>query len=103
MITWVRTANINDGKGRTAFAWAVKVAAYVNENVSGADVQVMRNIGGPVWQVHWVANYESLAALAEVMKQIEGDAGYLEVLAEAQDQKLFIGTSIVDNIYEAIS
>ena len=103
MITWVRTANMHDGKGQDAFAWAVKVAHYVNGKFSGANVQVVRNVGGPVWQVHWVANYESLAAFEEIMKTLEADSGYLELLGEARDQKLFISNSIVDSLYEAIS
>ena len=63
----------------------------------------MRNIGGPIWQVHWVSNYESLAAYDKIMKGIEADSGYLKLVGEARDQKLFISTSIVDNLYEAIS
>jgi hypothetical protein len=103
MITWVRTANIHDGKAQDAFAWAIKVAKYVSANFSEANVQVLRNIGGLVWQVHWVANYESLAAFEEVMKKVEADSGYVELLGEARDQNLFISSSIVDSLYEAIS
>ncbi len=103
MITWIRTANMQDGKGQDAFAWAVKVANYVNEKFSEANVQVVRNIGGPVWQVYWVANYESLATFEEVMKRVEADSGYLELLGEARDQNLFISSGTVDSLYEAIS
>jgi hypothetical protein len=99
----MRTANMHDGKGQEAFAWAVKVANYLNEKFPGANMQVVRNIGGPVWQVHWIANFESLAALEEVMKRVEADAGYLELLGEARDQKLFISSGTVDSLYEAIS
>lgn len=103
MITRVRTANMHDGKGHEAFAWAVKVATYINENFSGSNIQVMRNVGGPVWQVHWVDSHESLAAYEEVMKKVEADSGYLELLGEARDQKLFVSSSIVDSLYQAIS
>ncbi|MDA2923601.1 DUF6039 family protein [Acidobacteria bacterium AH-259-L09] len=103
MITWVRTASIQDGEMQEAFAWAVKVASYVNKNISEANVQVMRNVGGPVYQLHWVCNYESLAAFEEVMKKVEEDSGYQELLTEVRQEKAFVGTSIVDSLYETVS
>ena len=62
MITLIRTANIHDGKAGEAFAWAIKTVTYVNANVEGFKAQVLRNIGGPTFQVHFVSHYESLAA-----------------------------------------
>lgn len=102
MITMVRTADVHDGKGTAALAWAVKVAAHITENISGGNVQVVRNVGGPVWQLHWVGNYESLAAYEETMKTIEQDAGYLDLIGEAREQKLFISSSIVDRLYQSV-
>jgi hypothetical protein len=103
MITSIRTANSQDGKGQAGFAWAVKVANYINGSISGANVQVLRNIGGPTWQVHWVSNYESLAAFEGMMKRFEADEGYRKLLGEARDQQLFVASSVVDRLYEAIS
>ena len=85
-----------------AFEWAVKVANYVNDYISETNVQVVRNIGGSLFQVHWVANYESLAVFEEVMKRIEADSGYRELISEVREQQLLIGTSIVDSLYEAV-
>ncbi|RME99361.1 MAG: hypothetical protein D6768_15200 [Chloroflexi bacterium] len=62
----------------------------------------MRNVGGPVWQIHWVGNYESLAAYEETMKAIEQDAGYLDLIGEAREQNLFISSSIVDRLYQSV-
>jgi hypothetical protein len=103
MITWVRTANISDGKLQEAFSWAVKVAGYINKKFEGVNVQVVRNVGGPVFQVHWVATYKSLASFEEKWKQIDGDEGYQGLLAEIRQQAAFIGTSIVDSLYETVS
>ena len=102
MITWVRTASIHDGKVEDSFAWAVKVANYINEKFE-ATVRVGRNIGGPVYQIHWVSDYQSLAVYEDLTKKVEADAGYQELLAEARQGGLFIGTSIVDSLYEMIS
>ncbi len=103
MITQVRTASIHDGKYQDAFAWATKVAGYVNQTIPGANVQVARNIGGPLYEVHWVLRSESLAEHEQQWKRLEADAGYQRLLTEGRQQGLFIGGSIVDRLYETVS
>ena len=102
MITFVRTADMNDGKAMAGFAWAVKAANYITENL-GINVQVVRNVGGPVNQVHWIANYESLAEYEAAGKKIENDDGFQGLLAEGMEQGLFSSSSVVDGLYETIS
>jgi hypothetical protein len=101
MITVVRTANIQDGKFIDAFAWAVKATGYVREKL-GTNAQLSRNIGGPTYQVHWVSTYPSLADFEKAVKRMEADEGYKSLIEEARQQRLFIGTSIVDALYESI-
>ncbi len=103
MITWVRTASIHDGKLREAFTWAAKVASYVNQKVPGMNLQVTRNIGGPVYQVRWISSLESLAAYEKAARQIESDDGYQALLAEVRQQGALIGASVVDSLYETIA
>ena len=66
-------------------------------------MQVVRNVGGPVYQIHWVSTYDSLAAYDRTIKKIEADEDYQELLAEVREQALFIGTSVSDSLYEAVS
>lgn len=101
MITAVRAATMNDGKVQAGFAWAVKVGMYITENL-GINVQVLRNVGGPVNQVHWVSIYESLGSYDAAMKKIFGDPGFQELFAEAEQQGLFSASSVVDNLYESL-
>jgi hypothetical protein len=103
MITWVRTAGIQEGKMNEAFTWAVKVAAYLNKKFKGMDVQVMRNVGGPLYQVHWVCNYESLGAFEKRWKEVESDRGYNNLLSQIRKKGAFIGSSVVDSFYESVS
>ena len=102
MITLIRTADINDGMAQDAFAWAVQVSHYINDNVDGVEVTVMRNIGGPVYQVHWVSRYDSLAEYARLWAALEADPGYQELIEDARDVGFFVGMSIEDHIYEAV-
>jgi len=103
MITWVRTAGIQDGKLDEAFGWAVKVAGYINKKFKGANIQVVRNIGGPVYQLHWVGTYETLAAFESQWKQIEGDRGFRSLLTEIRKKRALVGPSVADSLYESIS
>ena len=103
MITWVRTANIHDGKINEAFEWAAKVASYINKKFDGANVQVLRNVGGPMYQVHWVGTHDSLAEFERQWKQIESDKGYRNLLTEIRRKGALIGTSVIDSLYESVS
>ena len=58
MITFVRRADINDGKAREAIAWALKVAAYINKTY-GTDFKL------PVYY------YTELLAVAMDLPEIE--------------------------------
>ena len=102
MIIHVRTAGIHDGKFQDALAWATKIGEYINQTIPGANVQVALNIGGPVYELHWVSRSESLAEHEQVLKRVDADAGVQRLRAEQRQQGLFIGSSIVDRLYETV-
>lgn len=101
MITFVRRADINDGKAPEAIAWALKVAAYINKTY-GTEFSVQQNIGGKVNQLHWVNMYESMDAALALGDKLSQDPGYMALLTESGDQGLFAANSVVDNFYRAI-
>ena len=100
MIYNVRSGEILDGKMAAAMEFAVKVASYVNANYPGLNVQVLRNVSGLVNQVHWVASYESLAALEEANAEINADPGYQEIVATAEG--LFAASTHVIRTYRTV-
>jgi hypothetical protein len=102
MITHVRTANIHDGKLADALAWAAKVCKYLRDH-HGTNTQLARNIGGQIFQLHWVSTYPTLADFEKTMKKVENDAGYMALIGEARQQVLFIGTSVTDALHEMIA
>jgi hypothetical protein len=101
MITFVRTADIRDGKAQPAIEWALKVAAYLNETLQ-TNVAVQRNVAGPVNQLHWFSTHDSLASVEEIGAKIQVDAGYQQLLAESNEDPLFFANSVVDNLYQSI-
>lgn len=102
MVILARTANIQDGKAGPAFEWAVKVAHHLNGKIEGLDLRVLRNISGPVYQVHWIGTYASLAEYEALMKKVVADAGYQEMLGQARQEGLYFSESIHDQLYETI-
>jgi len=103
MIIWTRTADISPGKIEQAFAWAVKVAAYGNKKYPSVHIQVLRNYTGPVYQLHWIAGHESLAAFEKWRKQLETDEGYRALLAEVREQGALKAEGLADALYEVVA
>ena len=101
MITFVRSGDMNDGKGVEAMEWAMKVAAYINDTY-GTSVSLQRNIGGKVNQVHWVNVFESMDQAMALFAQLNQDASYMQMVAESGEQGLFAANSIVDNFYISV-
>jgi hypothetical protein len=101
MITQVHTADIRDGKAMAAIEQGLKLANYLNENF-GTNVQLMGNVAGPTYQLHWFVNFESLAAFEEMNAKVNADPGYHQLLAEAYEQELWFGNSVVDNLYTSL-
>jgi hypothetical protein len=101
MITWVRTANVNNGMFQSAMEWALRASAYVNEKY-GTNVSVHMNVAGPVNQLRWVATYESLTAFDDVVMQLLTDEGYAALLAETSEASHFAAASVEDAMYRMI-
>ena len=100
MIYLMRSARAQQGRSQAALPWAFEVADYLNENYPEVTVEVWRNISGPIDQVHWVARYESLAALEETRTKLEKDDTYQKLVGGFQS--IFVLESAVDNIYATV-
>ena len=100
MVYLERSAEIVGGKGIGAMEFAVKVASYVNDNYPGLNVQVLRNVGGKIAEVHWVSSYESLAAFEEAFAKIGADPGYQEIVTTAEG--LFDHSTRVTRLYQTV-
>ena len=103
MITQVRTATVHDGKLPEAVEFGLKVVALLNDKVPELSAQLVRNVGGPLYELHWVSTTETLASYDDVSKRIEADEGYQELVAEIRQAGVFVASSLVDRLYETIS
>ena len=103
MITQVRTAAVHDGKFPEAIEFGLKVVAYINDKFPELNAQLVRNIGGPLYELHWVSTTETLASYDDLGKRLEADQGYQELVAEIRQAGVFVASSLVDHLYETIS
>ncbi len=102
MITFIRTATIQQGiKAATAFEWAVKVATHLNTQ-HGSNIQIHRAVGGNQSQVRWISTYDSLAHVDEMSDKFDADEGYAQLLDEAHETGMFVGESVTDQFLASV-
>lgn len=101
MIYRARTINLTRAKVAEAHALMVKTATFVNEQFPGVTVEVLRNIGGPLNQIHLVTCCESLATLEDYEEERQLNAGWLALIEEwrALDAEL---STAVDHLYRSL-
>jgi hypothetical protein len=99
MIYRVTSATHADGKGAEARDWLARAVAYWNEHYPEQNSQGLRNISGVENRGHWVATFESLAVMEEVIQKLRNDASYQEeLLPEAQG----LWSDVVVNLYQTV-
>ena len=102
MITFVRSAEADRSHVNEAVGWAVQVANWINGKFPDVTVNVMRNISGSVFGLHWVTNAESLGEFEQIMGQIDADPEYQNMLTEAREKGYFVQGSLQDNYYRSV-
>ena len=73
------------------------------KNSQSQTCRVVRIVGGPMYELHWVSTDESLAAYDDLNKEIQADEGYQKLLNEGREQRLVIGSSVTERLYETVS
>jgi len=84
------------GVGPEAAAWAHQIAELVSKK-TGVTTEAAARLGGPQ-DVIWVTRYESFSAFEKAQGQLQGDADYTAMLADARDRNLF-DTSTVESAF----
>jgi NIPSNAP len=76
-----RSARVMPGKNKQALAEAKRNAAFVTQNTSvAAPTEVFLEVLGNVGTVHWILQYESLAAYENSLADLRENAGWQEIL-----------------------
>jgi hypothetical protein len=76
-------------------AFATEISTYVSETL-GMPTTWGIQVGGTFMTLHWFTDYASMADLEAALVTVLADAGYLDILAKAQD--LFVEGRSEDSI-----
>jgi len=101
MITFTRTASIDNPNTEAVLDWAVRVSTYINDKL-GTDVTVHLNVTGSLRQVHWSETYESLTEFDEMFANLNTDEGYQALIAENLENGYVGATELVDHLYRSV-
>ena len=94
-IRFHRTALVAGVKGQEASAFAAEVSQYVTETLGMPTAWGMQ-VGSTFGTVHWFTDYENMTEFEAGLVKTLTDAGYIEILAKAED--LFIEGRTEDSI-----
>ena len=83
-VRFTRVAVVERGKQVEALEFAATISEYVEEQFD-TTVTWGLQIGGTVGAIHWYSDYGSLGELEEILGRTMTDAGYMKLIAEAQD------------------
>ena len=99
MITFTRTASCPADKFPALMAFAREIAGYVKSKV-GVDLKVqVPPTGGNPFRVRWVAQYDNLAALEQILQKLLSDPKYMELAGKASAQGITIPGSAFDEVW----
>ena len=101
MIILLRTTEISEGKMFEAIAYAKEMTTYMNDNFD-TNLRILTNIGGKVNQIHFLNEYESHADIEDLRAKFIADSTAMELMEKSQEAGLFVGSSIVDNLYRTV-
>jgi hypothetical protein len=76
-----------------AVAWSCDVAEHVSK-ITGQSGMVATSAAGSMFQVGWLSSVDTPAELDAAGAAISGDAGYLEMLEQAGNERWFVDGSI---------
>jgi hypothetical protein len=93
----VTTVDIQEGKGKQAWEWAIRIADYHIENFD-VEIDVLEQLRAPGKNVTWTQNYESLAAYEVWRETALADAGHRSLMTEAAEQGLISFSSLREEL-----
>lgn len=85
MVRWIRTAQMAGGKTvPAAVAWSKEIAEFVKKYEGMSSIGVFMDLFGDEGTIRWICDYEDLATLEKVHRQVMADQEYWQMLGKAE-------------------
>jgi hypothetical protein len=97
MIRFERTMRVRVGKHATN--WAKEIANYLDTVHGNPQIRLFRSRFGNISTLHWIADFDDLAALEAWQRKVGADAGYRELIKKSFD--IVIDGSVEDTVLES--
>jgi hypothetical protein len=99
MIRFTRSAQLNPAKFMEAITWAKEVAEFMNKKY-GIQMTVYINNFGEYGKIHWISDYNDLAAMEKFGKQFLADPEYWTKISRGSD--LLMRGSVFDTVMQSL-
>ncbi len=100
MIRWTRSLRIASAKNfPQATQWAKEIAEFVSKKYK-IQVSVYMDSFGEIGTIRWFCDYEDLATMEKVTKQMNTDQEYWQKVIQASD--FIVQSSVHDTVMRAI-
>ena len=100
MIRWTRSLRIASAKYfPQATQWAKEIAEFVSKKYK-IQVSVYMDSFGEIGTIRWFCDYEDLATMEKVTKQMNTDQEYWQKVIQASD--FIVQSSVHDTVMRAI-
>ena len=101
MITSTLSFRVAPGKNHEANEYFHTVVRQVKK-LTGTDVRILSQLGGPMGHIVLSSNYETLSAWDEARSKIQNDLPFQKLVAQAGNDGLFIPGSVTSAIWQQL-
>jgi|SRR5215831_8438836 len=101
MITTTVSFRVSTGKNAEALEYLQSVARQIKK-LSGTDVRIVTQLGGPIGHYVLVGAYENLAQYEEARTKLTSDPTFQKLQIQAGELNLFVPGTTESAIYQQV-
>ena len=100
-ITTTVSFRVAQGKNHEALEYLQGIVRHIKK-VSGTDIRILTQLGGPLGHYVLVGTYDNLTAWDEARTKFTSDPAFQKLQVQAGEQGLFIPGSVESALYQLV-
>ncbi len=100
MFRFQRSGRTKNGKTPQAIMWAKEIAEYLKGKYPQISIQVYAQLFGDFSTIYWISDYNDLATIENLNKQIMLDQGYWAMVNKGME--MFIEGGFNDTLMSSV-